>query len=159
MVFNQKKNPRDKFFPVPSAIFDLGLGSGEIIVYAYLMYCEDRRTYQCYPSYKTIGPAVGMSINTMRKYVQLLEKKCLIKTEWTMVNTKDGRAHNGSLKYTILPIQEAIDYYDQIQMQNLRAEASKIRAEQALKRYRKKAIIRTKTRRDANTKANKKNQI
>ncbi len=144
MYFNQKKNPRDKFFPVPSVIFDLGLGSGEIIVYAYLMYCEDRRTYQCYPSYKTIGSAVGMSINTVRKYVQLLEKKCLIKTEWTMVKTKDGRAHNGSLKYTILPIQEAIDYYDRIQMQNLRTQASKARAEQALKRYdekRRKQVI------------------
>lgn len=138
MLFNQKKNPRDKFFPVPSAIFDLGLSSGEIIVYAYLMYCEDRRTYQCYPSYKTIGSAVGMSINTVRKYVQILESKCLIKTEWTMVNTKDGRAHNGSLKYTLLPIQEAIDYYDRVQMKRLQAEASKIRAEEALKRYDKK---------------------
>lgn len=135
MLFNQKKKPRDKFFPVPSAIFDLGLSSGEIIVYAYLMYCEDRRTYQCHPSYKTIGLAVGMSINTVRKYVQLLESKRLIKTEWTMVNTKDGRAHNGSLKYTLLPIQEAIDYYDRVQMKRLQAEASKIRAEEALKRY------------------------
>ncbi|WP_330658909.1 hypothetical protein [Acutalibacter muris] len=30
------------------------------------MYCEDRKSHQCWPSYKTIGRAVGMSENTVR---------------------------------------------------------------------------------------------
>ena len=92
MLYGKKQNAADKFFIVPNVVFHLGLSSGEIVVYSYLMCCEDRKTFQCYPSYKTIGSAVGMSVNTVRKYVQSLEKKRLITTEWTMVNTRDGRA-------------------------------------------------------------------
>ena len=71
-----KKN-RDNirnYFPVPNEIFRLGLSGGEILVYCYLMYCEDRTTYTCHPSYTTIGNAVGMSKRTVMKYVQMLER-------------------------------------------------------------------------------------
>ena len=135
MFYGRKPNAQDKFFPVPNMIFNLGLDGGEILVYLYLMYCEDRKNFQCYPGYKTIGSAVGMSVNTVRKYVQSLEKKRLITTEWTMVRTKSGKAHNGTLKYTIRPIQEAIDYYEEIQMKRLYAEAARRRAEEALAKY------------------------
>jgi len=135
MFYGKKPTAADKFFPVPNMIFNLGLDGGEILVYLYLMYCEDRKTFQCYPGYKTIGSAVGMSVNTVRKYVQSLEKKRLITTEWTMVRTKSGKAHNGTLKYTIRPIQEAIDYYEEIQMKRLYAEAARRRAEEALAKY------------------------
>ena len=135
MLYGKKPTAADKFFPVPNVIFNLGLDGGEILVYLYLMYCEDRKTFQCYPGYKTIGSAVGMSVNTVRKYVQSLEKKRLITTEWTMVRTKSGKAHNGTLKYTIRPIQEAIDYYEEIQMKRLYAEAARRRAEEALAKY------------------------
>ena len=135
MFYGKKPTVADKFFPVPNVIFNLGLDGGEILVYLYLMYCEDRKTFQCYPGYKTIGSAVGMSVNTVRKYVQSLEKKRLITTEWTMVRTKSGKAHNGTLKYTIRPIQEAIDYYEEIQMKRLYAEAARRRAEEALAKY------------------------
>ena len=47
--------PVGNFFPVPNEILQLGLCSGEILVYTYLMYCEDRTTFQCHPSYRTIG--------------------------------------------------------------------------------------------------------
>ena len=135
MLYGKKPNAQDKFFPVPNVIFNLGLDGGEILVYLYLMYCEDRKSFQCYPGYTTIGSAVGMSVNTVRKYVQSLEKKRLITTEWTMVRTKSGKAHNGTLKYTIRPIQEAIDYYEEIQMKRLYAEAARRRAEEALAKY------------------------
>ena len=131
---NRRDNPGD-FFPMPKAMFRLGLDYGEIALLCFLMYCEDRKTFQCYPGYKTIGSAVGMSVNTVRKYVQSLEKKRLITTEWTMVRTKSGKAHNGTLKYTIRPIQEAIDYYEEIQMKRLYAEAARRRAEEALAKY------------------------
>ena len=135
MLYGKKPNVADKFFPVPNAIFHLGLSSGEIVVYSYLMYCEDRKTFQCYPSYRTIGSAVGMSVNTVRKYIASLERKRLITSEWTMVNTRDGRAQNGNMKYTIRPIQEAIDYYDEVQMKRLYAEAARRNAERALAKY------------------------
>ena len=57
----------------------------EISIYCYLLSIEDRETYQCYPSYKTIGKALGMSENTVSKYVRSLEEKGLIRTEPTMV--------------------------------------------------------------------------
>lgn len=42
-----KKDTIKNFFPVPNAVFDLGLHHMEISIYAYLLRIEDRRTYQC----------------------------------------------------------------------------------------------------------------
>ena len=107
-----KQAKLQRYFPLPNSIFNIGLETGEIAVYAYLLYCEDRKTFQCYPSYKTIGNAVGLSRNTVRKYVMSLEEKQLIKTELTKIKTKDGKVRNGNLLYTILPIDNAIEYYN-----------------------------------------------
>ena len=101
---------------MPNEIFYLGLNSGEITVYAYLMSCEDRETYQCYPSYNTIGTALKMNKKTVMKYVKSLEDKCLIATEHTTVTLKTGQKQNGNLRYTILPIKEAKDYFYRQQM-------------------------------------------
>lgn len=40
-----KKDTIKNFFPVPNAVFDLGLHHMEINIYAYLLRIEDRRTY------------------------------------------------------------------------------------------------------------------
>lgn len=115
MRYNSK-NSASHYFTLPNEIFCLGLSSGEIAVYSYLLRCENRKTYQCYPSYRTIGQALKMSQNTVRKYVQILEDKRLISTERTEVITKDGRRHNGTLLYTIRLIAEAIDYFHSEQL-------------------------------------------
>ena len=99
------------YFPLPNAIFSLSLSPGEIAVYSYLLHCEDRITYQCYPSYKTIGQAVGMSTNTVQKYMFALADKGFITIEPTSVITKSGQKRNGSHRYTIRPIQEVVDRY------------------------------------------------
>ena len=70
---NETQKRLRRQFVLPNEIFDLGLSGGEILVYAFLIRCEDRETYTCYPSYDTIGSAVGMSRNTVGKYVSLLE--------------------------------------------------------------------------------------
>ena len=101
--------------PLPNAIFSLELSAGELAVYAYLMYCEDRKSHQCWPSYKTIGQAVGMSRNTVQKYVRELEYKVLIITEPTKYESESGQIRNGNLIYTILPIQPAVDAYNERQ--------------------------------------------
>ena len=103
------------YFLLPNAIFSLGLSTGELAVYAYLMYCEDRKSHQCWPSNKTIGRAVGMSRNTVQKYVRELEYKALIITEPTKYESKNGQIRNGNLIYTILPIQPAVDAYNERQ--------------------------------------------
>ena len=42
------RSAKRNYFPLPNEIFSLGLSTGEIATYAYLMRCEDRETYQCY---------------------------------------------------------------------------------------------------------------
>ena len=99
MKFQQwpKRDPDKNYFKVPNEVFHIGLSYPEISIYCYLLSIEDRETYQCYPSYKTIGKALGMSENTVSKYVRSLEEKGLIRTEPTMVRSKDGRPLNGNL--------------------------------------------------------------
>lgn len=97
------------YFPTPNEIFTLDLCAGELAVYSYLVRCENKN-YQCYPSYRDIGENVKLSKNTVKKYVKSLREKRLIETEPTHIFTHDNRILNGNLKYTIRPIQEAIDY-------------------------------------------------
>ena len=110
---------KNNYFPMPNEIFCLGLSSGEIVVYSYLMFCEDRETYTCYPSYNTIGRALKMSKKTVMKYIKSLEEKCLITTEHTTVILKSGLKQNGNLRYTILPLREAREHFYRHQMQKL----------------------------------------
>ena len=111
-----RRDPIKNYFPLPNEIFSLGLSAGAIAVYGFLLHREDRRTYQCVASYRTIGEAVGMSVNTVRKYVTELEDRGLIRTERTTVTTRDGRILNGCLRYTILPIQQVVEAYHQRQL-------------------------------------------
>lgn len=78
------------FFSLPNEIFELGLKPGELAVYCYLRRCANRETYQCWPSYKSIGAAVGMSFNTVRKNVCALVDKRLIATEDTSIVDRRG---------------------------------------------------------------------
>ncbi len=115
------------YFSLPNVIFSLGLSPGEIAVYSYLLYCEDRKTYQCYPSYKTISRAVGMSTNTVQKYITALAEKGFIRIENTSVITKFGLKRNGSLRYTIRPIQEVVELHHQRQLRKLEETAARSR--------------------------------
>lgn len=114
-----RRDPIKNYFPLPNEILDLGLSSGAFHTYAYLLSLEDRKTYQCWPSYATISRKIGKSKRSVQKYVQELVDKRLITTENTTVITKDGTKRNGTLMYTIRPIQEAIDYNYEQQMRRL----------------------------------------
>ena len=101
------------FFSLPNEVFLLGLSAGELAVYSFLKRCENRKTHQCWPSIKTIGQAVGMSENTVRKYIRRLEERGLIITEPTEVITRASGRRNGNLLFTLRPIGEVIDdHYD-----------------------------------------------
>ena len=99
----------------------------------YLMFRENRKTYQCYPSYKTIGRDLHMTKNTVKKYVERLEDKQLIYTEHTKVKTKRGEVRNGTLLYTILPIKQAYDYYNRKRYEECVREYEIIRVQARLK--------------------------
>ena len=125
---NQQQNDHYKnTFPFPNDIFMLGLCPGELAVYAYLRRCENRKTHQCWPSYKTIGKAVGMSENTVNKYIGELVDKGLIRADYTSVITRAGMKRNGNLMYTILPIEDMIDRcirrrLDELKLATMRAK-------------------------------------
>ncbi len=123
-----------RYTPVPNEVYHIDLSAGAIAVYGYLLHIENRRTFKSYASYKTIGKAVKMSANTVRKYVEELETRHLIRTETTSVVTKDGRKRNGTLLYNIRPIQEAVDSYNEQQLLKLEADAQRQRIQEQLSR-------------------------
>ena len=92
-------------------VFYLGLSPGELVAYAYMLYCEDRRTYQSWPSYKTIGQAIYRSKGAVKRYVDGLVEKGLITAEPTSIIVQNGLKKNGNLRYR--PISEAVELHYQ----------------------------------------------
>ena len=123
-----KYNDHGNFFSLLNKIFLLGLRPGELAVYSYLRRCEDRATHQCWPSYKTIGKAVGMSENTVRKYTLRLEERGPLSTAPTAVVTATGQKRNGNLRYTLRPVQEWIAAHYDRQLEQLEMAATRQRA-------------------------------
>ncbi|MEQ3171146.1 helix-turn-helix domain-containing protein [Dysosmobacter welbionis] len=122
-----KYSSRGNYFSLPNEVFLLGLSPGELAVYSFLRRCEDRKTHQCWPSYRTIGQAVRMSENTVRKYTLCLEERGLISTEPTEITTRTGQKLNGNLLYTLRPIQEVIDEHYDRQLDQLELVAARQR--------------------------------
>lgn len=127
-----KYSGHGNFFSLPNEIFQLGLNAGELSVYCFLRRYENHRTHQCWTSYKTIGQAVRMSENTVRKYVRQLEERGLITTEPTEVITKTGEKRNGNLLFTLRPIQEVIDEYYDRQLEELELTTERQRVANSL---------------------------
>ena len=121
------------FFSLPNELFLLGLSAGELAVYSFLKRCENRRTHQCWPSIKTIGEAVGMSENTVRKYIRRLEERSLIATEPTEVITRSSGKRNGNLLFTLRPVQEIIDEYYDSQLAELELSSERQRVASLLR--------------------------
>ena len=114
------RDAKKNYFLLPNEIFDFGLSSTAIALYAYLMKTEDRKTYDCFPAYKTIAKAIGVKSKvTVAKYVSELEEIQLIKTEQRTVPVDIGIVRKSTLQYNIRPIQEAIDLKNERQMAKL----------------------------------------
>ena len=128
-----KHSGRGNFFSLPNEVFQLGLNAGELSVYSFLRRCENHRTHQCWPSIRTIGQAVRMSENTVRKYIRQLEERGLIVTEPTKVITKHSGRRNGNLLFTLRPIQEVIDQYYDRQMEELELATERQRVAKLLR--------------------------
>ena len=117
----------------------LDLNATALAIYFYLRYIEDRKTYQCYPSYRTIGKALKIkSITTVAKYVRELEDKCLIYTEPTEIMLNNGKKQNGNLKYTIRPNQDAVEYFHHLQMKKYQEDLAREKAQKMLDEYNRK---------------------
>ena len=137
-LYNQQ-NKLSNCFILSNYVMNLDLSATALAIYCYLMYIEDRKNYECYPSYKTIGKALKIkSKNTVAKYVAELEEKCLISTEPTEVVLKNGKKRNGNLKYKIRPIREALEYNFERQLKENAEKAAIEKAQKELKKYDKK---------------------
>ena len=103
---------------------------------------REPETYQCYPSYKTIGKAIGMSENTVAKYVRQLEEKGLIYTEPTVIRSKDGRPLNGNLLYTIRSVHGAFEAFYERQFRQVEEDTARYRAAQLLEKPRTAGLFK-----------------
>lgn len=129
---NLQNNKLKNFTPLPNEIFSLHLSTSELATYAVLMRLEDSRTYECWPSYETIGKAIGKSKSSVKRYVAGLVEKGLITVEPTSVIMRNGLKKNGNLRYHIRPIREAVEWYTQHQLYLAEAAAERHRAQRKL---------------------------
>ena len=63
-----------------------------------------------------------------------LEEKGLICTEPTLVQSRDGKPLNGNLRYTIRPIQGAVEAFYERQFRQAEEDAARYRAAQLLEK-------------------------
>ena len=74
----------------------------------------------------------GWAKSTTATMVRRMEEKGLIRTEPSTIITKDGRVRNGSLIYTIRPIQEALELNYQRQFLRAERDIERAKAEKRL---------------------------
>lgn len=127
------ENASKYFFSLPNELFFLNTGHGAITVYAYLLYCENRHTHQCHPSYRTISEAVHLTVATVMKHIAKLEDRKFITVENTTYIDRQGMKRNGNNLYTILPIQAAMDYCYRQQMLRLEEQQKRNQAQKRLR--------------------------
>ena len=119
-------------FPVPNILLDMDLPASAVAVYFYLLRSADRKTDQCHPSEATIAKRLHLSRNTVAKYVCLLEERGLIITEHTKIITKNDIKKNGSLLYTIIPLQKVMEQHYEHQFNALERTTERRKAQAKL---------------------------
>ena len=119
-------------FPVPNILLDMDLPASAVAVYLYPLRSADRKTDQCHPSEATIAKRLHLSRNTVAKYVRLLEERGLIITEHTKIITKNGIKKNGSLLYTIIPLQKVMEQHYEHQFNALERTTERRKAQAKL---------------------------
>ena len=119
-------------FPVPNILLDMNLPANAVAVYLYLLRNADRKTNQCHPSEGTIAKRLHLSRNTVAKHVHLLEERGFIVTEHTKIITKNGIKKNGSLLYTIIPLQKVMEQHYEHQFNALERTTERRKAQAKL---------------------------
>ena len=119
-------------FPVPNILLDMNLPANAVAVYLYLLRNADRKTNQCHPSEGTIAKRLHLSRNTVAKHVRLLEERGFIVTEHTKIITKNGIKKNGSLLYTIIPLQKIMEQHYEHQFNALERTTERRKAQAKL---------------------------
>lgn len=130
----EKDKLQGQYFTLPNEIFMLKISPGALCVYAFLLYCENRQTRKCHPSYKTICAHTGMSIATAERCVSELVEAQLIAVERTTYFRRNCK-RVGNNEYIILPVWKATELCYQKQLALLEQQAAQVRIQRKLKAY------------------------
>ena len=96
---------RTGYYRMPHRIFLLGLTPIQFTVYSYLVSCTGQNTV-CWPSYKTIAEACGISRNTTIQAIEsLIQKRLIDKISTTRWNAH-GCTRTGNNEYRIHDLSE-----------------------------------------------------
>ena len=91
---------RTGYYRLPHRIFGLGLTPNQFTVYSYLVSCTGQNAV-CWPSYKTISEACGISRNAAIQAIDTLIQKRLIDKIPTTRRNVHGRTRTGNNEYLI----------------------------------------------------------
>lgn len=89
------KNTSKNFFSLPNELFFLNIGHGVITVYAYLLYCEDRRTHAL-PGGKGQVPQAGNRVYDPNQRPPL-GRALLPEGRWKAHRSKRLRSYGGRM--------------------------------------------------------------
>ena len=90
---------------MPHRIFELGLTPIQFTVYSYLVSCTGQNAV-CWPSYKTISEACGISRNAAIQAIESLIQKRLIDKIPTTRRNVHGHARTSNNEYRIHDLSE-----------------------------------------------------
>ena len=93
------------YYRMPHRIFELGLMPIQFTVYSYLVSCTGQNAV-CWPSYKTIAKACGISRNAAIQAIESLIQKRLIDKIPTTRRNVHGHARTGNNEYRIHDLSE-----------------------------------------------------
>ena len=93
------------YYRIPHHIFQLNLTPIQFTVYNYLVSCTGQNTV-CWPSYKTISIACGISRNAAIQAIESLIQKRLIDKLPTTRRNVQGRTRTGNNEYRIHDLSE-----------------------------------------------------
>ena len=96
---------RTGYYRMPHRIFGLGLTPIQFTVYSYLVSCTGQNAV-CWPSYKTISIACGISRNGAIQAIDALIQKRLIDKIPTTRRNVQGRTRTGNNEYRIHDLSE-----------------------------------------------------
>ena len=96
---------RTGYYRMPHRIFELGLTPIQFTVYSYLVSCTGQNAV-CWPSYKTIAEACGISRNAAIQAIEFLIQKRLIDKIPTTRRNVQGRTRTGNNEYMIHNLSE-----------------------------------------------------
>ena len=91
---------RTGYYRLPHRIFGLGLTPIQFTVYSYLVSCIGQNAV-CWPSYKTISEACGISRNATIQAIDILIQKRLIDKIPTTHRNAHGRTRTSNNEYLI----------------------------------------------------------